>query len=286
MVQDSRRGTGGSTSGKTGKSGKGGNTGGARQPAKNGARQSVAAVRAAKPGSNRTQVIIGICAVVVMAVIIVVGLVMNKKNTAPTVTDYGSSTNSVTTLTDNAVVASAAGAATTTPVTIDLFQDAMCPGCQAFEQQFGQQVLQSIDEGKLVVRYHMLTFLDQASASGNYSTRASAALLTVAQDTQAKKGAFLNYLVSLYADGTKPEENGSTDLSNQQLADLAGKAGASATAQADIKAGKNLALAAQVNQAGNKMLAAATGQVQTPTVLHDGKPLNLDRDWLTKLLAG
>lgn len=276
MVQDARRKAGGTSGG----------TGNARTTGKTGSRQSVAAMRAGKPGSNRTQVIIGLCAVAVMVAIVVAGLVINKKNGAPTETNYSKSTNSVTTLTDDAVVATAAGGAAANAPTIDLFQDAMCPGCQDFEQQFGQQVLKAVDEGKLVVRYHMLTFLDKASASGDYSTRASAALLTVAQDSGAAKGAFLNYLVSLYATDTKPEENGSSDLSNAQLADLAGKAGASQAAQADIKAGKNTALASKVNTAANKMLSDATGQVQTPTVLRDGKPVGLSRDWLTDLLAG
>lgn len=260
------------------------NTGGSGRPAP---RQSVAAMRNTKPGSNRTQVIIGVCAVVVIAAVIVVGLVINKRQSAAPVTDYGASKSSTSTVSAGVVTVTGPGAGAGTP-TIDIYADALCPYCAALEQQYGQQIAKGVDEGKLVVRYHMLSFLDKGSASGTYSSRAAAALITVGGDSGAAKGAYLSYLTKLYSADTQPKEQGSSDLTNDQLADLAGKAGASAAAVADIKAGKNLSEATAENTAGQAQLVAAVGQQWgTPTVLKGGKPLNTNStDWLTNVLAG
>ena len=60
-------------------------------------RQSVAAARKSTGGSNRTQLIIGGIAVLVIGAIIVFGLVLNKQQTAVQAEGYGASTQSVAT---------------------------------------------------------------------------------------------------------------------------------------------------------------------------------------------
>ena len=246
-------------------------------------RQSVAAARRAKPGSDRTQLIIGGIAVVVLAVIVVVGVVIYKNRSAVQNDGYGPSTNSVSTMADGIVTVNNG---TTPAVTIDVYLDALCPICQQFEHQYGQQIAQAVDQGKLQVRYQPVAILDSSSASKNYSTRAAAALLCVGADTAAPKGTFLKYLTHLYADDTKPAENGSTDLSNQQLADLAKGDGATATAVSCISSGANVALATATNATKESQMQAATGQVGTPTVLKDGTALDINStDWLSKLIS-
>ena len=254
-------------------------------------RQSVAAARRAKPGSDRSQLIIGGIAVVVLAVIVVVGVVIYKNRSAVQNDGYGPSTNSVSTMSNGVVTVKSAdspgtGGGANPAVTIDVYQDALCPVCQQFEHQYGQQIAQAVDQGKLQVRYQMVAILDPSSASKNYSTRAAAALLCVGADTAAPKGTFLKYLTHLYADDTKPAEGGSTDLSNQQLADLAKGDGATATAVSCISAGSNVALATSTNAAKESQMQAATGAVGTPTVLKDGTALDINStDWLTKLIG-
>ena len=246
-------------------------------------RQSVAAARRAKPGSDRSQLIIGGIAVVVLAIIVVVGVVIYKNRSAVQNAGYGPSTNSVSTVSSGVVTVNNG---TTPAVTIDVYQDALCPICQQFEHQYGQQIAQEVDQGKLQVRYHMVTFLDTSSASKTYSTRAAAALLCVGADTAAPKGTFLKYLTHLYADDTKPEEGGSSDLSNQQLADLAKGDGATTTAVSCVSSGSNVALATSTNTTNQTEMQNATGAVQTPTVLHGGTPLDFNpTDWLTKLIG-
>lgn len=249
-------------------------------------RKSVAQARTSNT-NNRTQLIIGVVAIVVIAAIIVIGIVMNQKQTAVQNEGYGASTQSVATESGGVVTVSNPTVTGTTPKVIDLYADAMCPACALFEAQFSQQINQAVDEGKLTVNVHMLTFLNPRSYSKDYSTRAAAALLCVAQEDGSKPGAYLGFHSALFASGTQPAEDGSSDLTDQQLADLATSAGASDTAAQCITSGQNVAAAAAADTSSTATLSAATGgQVGTPTVVHNGTPVNLQSaDWLTTLLA-
>lgn len=252
-----------------------------RTPA--GSRQSVAAARQSSAGRNRTQLIIGGIAITVIVAIIVIGLVLNKKESAVQSEGYGGSTQSVATAQNGVVTVTKAGS--TPAVTIDLYEDPLCPVCAEFERQFGQQINQAVDEGKLAVNVHMLNFLNPQSFSKDYSTRAAAALLCVAEQDGSTPGAYLAFHSALFATGTQPEERGSSDLTNQQLADLATQSGAPAAADC-ITSGKNVDAAVAADTASREQLKQATGgQVATPTVVHNGAPVQLTVDWLSKLLA-
>jgi protein-disulfide isomerase len=248
-----------------------------------GSRQSVAAARQSSAGRNRTQLIIGGIAITVIIAIIVVGLVLNKKESAIQSEGYGGSTQSVATAQNGVVTVTKAGS--TPAVTIDLYEDALCPVCAEFERQFGQQINQAVDAGTLAVNVHMLNFLNTQSFSQDYSTRAAAALLCVAEQDGSTPGAYLAFHSALFAPGTQPEERGTADLTNQQLADLATKSGATASAEC-ITSGKNVDAAVASDTASREKLKQATGgQVATPTVVHNGAPVQLTVDWLSKLLA-
>ena len=248
-------------------------------------RQSVAAARQTKAGSNRTQLIIGGVAVALIVVVVVVGIVLNRKQTATPEAGYGASTASVATVQDGVVtITPAAG---TAGDEIEIFADAMCPICGEFEHQFGQQIAKSVDDGALSVKIHMLNFLNKQSASGDYSTRAAAAFLAVANGAGDVNGATMNFYSALFAEGTQPKEGGSSDLTNEQLGDLAVANGAPQSVKADIVAGTYIDQATASAEASSAALQAATGRVATPTVLHDGQPVAVNNvNWLTELLAG
>jgi protein-disulfide isomerase len=255
-----------------------------RPAAKPIARSSVAQARKAST-NNRTQLIIGGVAILLIIAVIVFGLILNKRETAVQSEGYGPSTKSVATVQDGVVTVSAP-AAGSTAVTIDLYEDPLCPACAQFEQQFGQQINQAVDDGKLIVNVRMLNFLNPRSASGDYSTRATAATVCVAQNSGTQPGVYLTYKDKLYEQGTQPAEGGSTDLSNQQLAELATAAGASSAAADCISSGSGVQAAAASAQAAEQTLAAATGgQVATPSVIKDGAPIKLPVDWLTQLVG-
>lgn len=255
------------------------------QPARKSAagRQSVAAARKSS-GSNRTQLIIGGIAIVVIVAIIVVGLVLNKQQTAVQAEGYGASTQSVATESNGVVTVSKPGS--TPAVTIDLYEDALCPICAEFERQYGQQINKAVDEGTLAVNVHMLDFLNKSSFSGDYSTRAAGALLCVAQQSGSQPGVYLTYHSALFSPDHQPAENGSSDLSNDELAALATSSGASAAAGSCISSGQNVTAAGEAATASSATLSEATGgRVATPTVVHNGAPVNLTVNWLGTLLG-
>lgn len=279
MAQDDKR---NSTGKGAGKPTKGKPAPPARKPA---GRQSVAAARQSSGGNNRTQFIIGGVAIAVILVIIIGGVVFTQQQSQVQADGYGPSTQSVATAADNGVVTvSKPGSAPA--VTIDIYADALCPICSQFEKQFGQQIGQSVDEGKLAVNYHMLNFLDPSSFSGTYSTRAAAALLCVAQQDGSTPGAYMAMHSAIFSTDNQPEESGTEDLTNEQLADMATTAGAGNSAEC-ISSGQNVDAAAASAATSKDTLNAATGRVATPTVLYNGQPVaELNVDWLTNLLAG
>ena len=91
---------------------------------------------------------------VVIVVIIVVGLVLNRRETAVQSEGYGASTQSVATEANGVVTVVKPGSTPT--VKIDVFEDALCPICAEFERQFGQQINKAVDDGSLAVNFHML----------------------------------------------------------------------------------------------------------------------------------
>lgn len=255
----------------------------ARKPAAG--RQSVAAARSSS-SNNRTQLIIGAIAIAVIAIVVIGGVIFTQQQSAVQGDGYGSSNNSVASANADGVVNVVTPGANP-KVTIDIYEDALCPICAQFEKQFGQQINQAIDDGTLSVNYHMLTFLDPKSFTGTYSTRAAAALLCVAQDDGSQPGLYLKYHNALFNPDNQPEESGTSDLSNEQLATLATGVGASSGTATCISTGANVSAAEASSTTSTATLSKATGgQVGTPTVVKDGAPVpELSVDWLTNLLA-
>ena len=69
----------------------------------------------------------------------------------------------------------------TAPVTIDIFDEPICPPCSRFVTSSSADLQRAVNAGKIVLRYHLLNFLDGRSASGDYSTRAVAASFCIAE---------------------------------------------------------------------------------------------------------
>jgi protein-disulfide isomerase len=245
----------------------------------------VASTREMSREANRTQMIIGGIAIAVIVVIVIVGLVINRQQNSSPVTDHPLSTNSTASV-DNGVITVTGG---NPAVTIDMYEDGICPACREFEGQYGQQMMKAVDEGKLAIRYHFLDFLNPNSASKTYSSRAAAAFNCVAAvpPGQAPKGLFLNFHTTMFSAAVQPAESSGKDLSNAEIAAIAGKAGAPASATACITAGTGVAAAQAAAKADqtqlNQIIGANWG---TPTVLRDGKPVGINsNDWLTDMLG-
>lgn len=250
-----------------------------------GGRVSVAAAR--RTSGDRTQLIIGGVAIVVIIAIIAIGLVLYNKSSATQGSGYGVSKQSTASVDGKGIITVSNG---NPSLVLDLYEDGLCPACAQFEHQFGQQISKAMDQGQLTARYHMVDFLNASSHSGTYSTRAYAALIAVAKNDGGKAGLFMRFHTALYDPANQPKEQGSSDLSNAQLASLAGSVGASKKTQDEISSGADVAAAktdAAANVSSLQALAAKAGSSNwgTPTVAKDGTIVAINNvDWLTNLL--
>jgi protein-disulfide isomerase len=144
-------------------------------------------------------------------------------------------------------------------VTVDLYEDFICPVCGEFEKADAKGIEQIAKDGTANFRYHSLGFLDANSSPAGYSTRAASAAAAMPNVTAWKKFHDL-----LYAH--QPKE-GTAGLSNKQLISYGKQAGA-----------KDPALSKAINGSTYKSWvskitdAASKGNVTgTPTVRIDGQ---------------
>lgn len=105
------------------------------------------------------------------------------------------------------------------PVTVDVYQDFICPGCGAFEKANGSELERLANERKIKLALHPLGFLDEYSQGTRYSSRAANAFATVADRSPESLLAFNR---ALYAE--QPAEN-TKGLNDDKIAEIAVKAG-------------------------------------------------------------
>ena len=103
------------------------------------------------------------------------------------------------------------------PVRVTIFQDYNCVHCHEFEDQYGEELKKQVQEGNIELEIRNLTFLDQNSPT-QYSARTANAAYAVANQVSADK--FLDFQKELFS------HQGTGDLNNQQIADIASKYGA------------------------------------------------------------
>ncbi|MDG3008683.1 thioredoxin domain-containing protein [Rhodococcus sp. D2-41] len=251
----------------------------ANQPGKKPPKKVKAAKYNPQPQSSTTTYVLGGLAIVVIAAV-VIGLVVwqgNKNKTQNA--GYGTVRNAAVQVMDHGVIRVGKVDAKTT---IDAYEDFMCPACAQFERIYGQAVAEAVDTGQIAVRYHMLNFLNSHSASKDYSDRAAGAAICVADTGDGP--AYSKFRTMLFEPGTQPEEGGSTDLSNAQLADIAKNAGASPQAVECVSSGAKVDMARQSAEFGINELQQKIGTVGTPTILHNDQKVDVsDPNWLSSL---
>lgn len=174
---------------------------------------------------DRKPVIIGVVVVVLLLGAVIGGVVYtsNKKNA----TEGANIAAKATTELDDAATGASGdevtypvqrdGAAVlvgqkTAKVTLDLYEDFLCPVCHQFETSYGDDLGQHVKDGSLRLRYHMLPLLNNSSDPPGYSMDSANAGLCAAD-----AGKFPAFHLSLY--DAQPEE-GSRGWDKQQLAKL------------------------------------------------------------------
>jgi protein-disulfide isomerase len=158
-------------------------------------------------------------------------------------------------------------------VTVDIYEDFMCPHCKEFEDTYGTQVTQLGSEGKAQLVYHPIAILDQSSTT-KYSTRAAAAA-----GCAAAGGKFQEYTKALFAQ--QPSE-GSAGLSDDQLIQIGTSVGLSdSTFGQCVRDGTYSPWVQHVTDE-----ASAAGVTGTPTVMVAGKPVeNLTAQAITDAVS-
>lgn len=122
------------------------------------------------------------------------------------------------------------------PGQIALYVDPLCPYSGRMIRAQGDEIGKRIAAGTLRVNLRYVDFLDKYSASGTYASRAIYATYVVAGQSQASDITW-RFVEQIYSADLQPKEKGSTDLSNDQLADAADRVGAPQQAQDLIKVG-------------------------------------------------
>jgi protein-disulfide isomerase len=247
----------------------------ASRPSQKSSAKALASVRGRTPSRNKF--IAGGVVVLVIVAAVVVGVVFSTHQKYPTANSpihpervHASYPVSVR----GAVVTAGKKRA---PVTVDMYEDFICPYCGELHKASGKAVEQALQQGELRVNFHMLNSLDGNSQPPGYSTRAANAAIAAAQH-----GTWASYYDSLYAD--QPGE-GSPGYSTQQLVSLGKKLGL----------GQQFAHAVQSQKykdaisRNTKQLITSNKIRGTPTVLHDGDKVTLKRgghyyNWVAPLV--
>lgn len=188
---------------------------------------------------------------------------------------------SIATINDRGVITVAAADAKNVPV-IELFEDPLCPFCGAFEQQYGAELAAAVDSGEVIVRYRTVTFLNSASSSGTYSTRALAALIALATKAGDEPGLVLGFHAALFNPAVQPAEGGQ-DLSNDDLAELADDLGAPPAAVKAIAKGQYVKTAAKSAERSLDRLRSLSDSPGTPSVAVSGERIPIGPGWLDAL---
>lgn len=92
-------------------------------------------------------------------------------------------------------------------VTVDVYEDFMCPFCGLFETRFGTQVLALAANHQAKLAYHVMNFLDASSQGTQYSTRAANAAACTADQGLP----FVKFHELLFAHQPKEQTPGLTD---------------------------------------------------------------------------
>lgn len=221
-----------------------------------------------------------VAALLAITLIVVVVVKNSSKDTSAEVKPLADVTLPSSATTDGGLLVGADGAAdadATAPVALTIYFDFMCPVCGTFEQINGADIDALREAGDITVDYRPVSILDSQSQGTGYSTRSANALAVVADKDPAHVAAFIDAMFA-----SQPEE-GSTGLSDADIASVAKDAGVSSTALDALTAEPtdpatrtfSEYVAAVTDMAGKK-LANAQGKWGTPTILINGKTTDVN----------
>jgi protein-disulfide isomerase len=165
---------------------------------------------------------------------------------------------------------------------IDLYVDPLCPYSGKMVRAQGGEIGKRMEAGTLRVNLRFVDFLDKYSASGTYDSRAIYAVYVVADQSRSSDVTW-RFVQSIYSADHQPKEKGPTDLSNDQLADLASRVGAPQSAQDLIRIGLPIGYDPHAVAADNLAVLHEFPKPGVPLVVINGQPVDGESDWLAQL---
>lgn len=239
--------------------------------------------QARSSGSDRTKVIAGIAVVAVLAIAVIGYVVFQQMKPSTSGAEAiplapADHTISAPAVRDGNTVLVGKDTAT---VTVDVYEDFLCPICGTFEKTYGATIKQAVDDGKVKIRYHILPMLNNRSNPPGYSADSANAGLCVADE-----GKFNAFHAALFA---KQPEEGEAGYTKDQLIKLGKDLGVtSASFESCVQ---NQTYKSQLDDLMTKtsndpvLKDPDTGRFRgTPSVAANGKLVDLDnKNWLADL---
>ncbi|MDX3662491.1 thioredoxin domain-containing protein [Streptomyces sp. ID05-26A] len=258
--------------------------GGAERSARKKKQAARAVVQARSTGSSdRTKVIAGIAVVAVLAVAVIGYVIYEQMKPSTSATDAiplapADHTISAPAVREGNTVLVGKDTAT---VTVDVYEDFLCPICGTFEKTYGTDIKKAVEDGKVKIRYNILPMLNRLSSPEGYSTDSANAALCVADD-----GKFNAFHAALF---NKQPEEGEAGYTKDQLIKLGKEVGVtSATFESCVQ---NQTYKSQLDELMSKtsndpaLRDPESGRFRgTPSVAAGGKLVDLDnKNWLADL---
>jgi protein-disulfide isomerase len=258
-------------------------------------KQSASAARVVAAASGRrtgvAKIVVPVVIIVVIAAAVIGGVLYEQQKSAqaaqtivPALTVQGSNQYPVTL--DKATATVLAGKPTA-KITIDAYEDFLCPICGQFESANFTNIEKQLQAGTVQVRYHMINLLDASSVPAGYSMMAANTALAVAAAAPDK---FMDFHYSLYQ--KQPAENG-PGWTQAQLTSVANRLGVTGSTFDNIVNNKtydnqiNANLnAAETNQALVQTNSDGSKGFGTPTIVANGAVVNWQTNptWLATLV--
>ncbi|HKR48966.1 MAG TPA: thioredoxin domain-containing protein [Pseudonocardiaceae bacterium] len=243
--------------------------------------QAAGVVTAARKGGGSSRgVVAGVAIVVVLAVVVGVGLWLlsrNKPADLPAAIPVAAAGPEYRVVAQGDTIVTGDPQA---PVTIDVYEDFLCPACGDFEKTYHQRLAQAAADGKARVVYHPVAILDRLSVPAGYSTLAAGATFCAVE-----AGIFPRFHDSLFA--TQPAEGGPV-WTSAQLQQLGRDLGASDSFASCMQAGVDRRVVASTEIAKRFISGLRSdGRFGTPSVVVNGTLIDAgDGGWLDQALSG
>jgi protein-disulfide isomerase len=243
------------------------------------AQRAVAAARKSK--SDRNKIMITVLVVLVIAGAVLAGVLITKSNKNTTegaqIPAKAPASAELTAKRDGATVVVGKD---TAKVSLDVYEDFLCPACGKFEAKNAEQIEQKVKDGTVQVRYHMLDMLNKLSDPPGYSQDSANAALCAAD-----AGRFPAFHASLF--GSQPKE-GARGYDKNQLIKLGQDVGITSPDFAACVTGNtnDKAVDDEFQKAKSTDYLKRDGGFGTPTVAVGEKVVDTsDPNWLNNLVT-